>query len=149
MAEKTDRSCTAPRFRALRFLRLNNNMLTGPLPHEGFGNLMCLASLEIEGNKLTGIIPKDLPRSLRRLHLSYNRLERDIPWQLFQCSALAYISLSNNYLSGPLSDNVINLNSLRVFHLENNRHNEQDRAIITESVAAFLPDLVAQKGFRI
>ena len=135
--------------RALRFLRLNNNMLSGPLPHEGFGNLTRLASLEIEGNKLTGAIPKDLPRSLRRLHLSNNRLERDVPRQLYQCSALADISLSSNYLSGPVSDDVINLKGLRVFHLDNNRHTEQDRAIIIESVAAFLPNLVAQKGFRI
>jgi hypothetical protein len=55
----------------------------------------------------------------------------------------------DNYLSGAVSDDVVNLKALRVFMLTGNRHSAQDKAVITDSLKVYLPNLVRQQGFRI
>ncbi len=124
-------------------------MLSGPLPENGLGKLNALASLELDDNKLSGEIPRDLPKNLRRLHLTGNRLVRDLPPGFYKCLGLSDVALQDNYLSGPLSDDIASLKRLRVFRMDGNRHTERDRGVISESIAAFLPGLVASKGFRI
>ena len=48
-----------------------------------------------------------------------------------------------------MSDDVANLKHLRLFKLEGNRHSATDRDVITDSMKAYLPDLVKANGFRI
>ena len=108
-----------------------------------------LSSFECDDNKLTGSLPDDLPANLRRLHLAGNRLSGDLPPAMYKCADLSSVILTGNYLSGPISDEIATLNRLRVLRLDENRHTERDRDVITECITAYLPSIVAQKGFRI
>lgn len=84
-----------------------------------------------------------------KLHLQNNRLTKDLPKSLFLLTGLADVNVSDNCLSGALSDDVANLKQLRLFKMEGNRHSATDRAVITDSLTVYLPALVKAQGFRI
>ena len=89
------------------------------------------------------------PRYATKVHLQGNRFEHDLPPSFFECTSLADVNLADNYLSGAVSDDVANLTSLRLFRLDGNRHSEADRDVIRDCMAAYLPTLVKQAGFKI
>ena len=94
-------------------------------------------------------MPNDLPLNLNRIHLAGNRLSGDLPPAMYKCLGLSSVVLTGNYMSGPISDEIATLKRLRVLRLDENRHTERDRDVITECITAYLPGIVAQKGFRI
>ena len=120
---------------------------TGPLP-KAVSKLKRLMILEANGNDLDGDLPA-FPLGLVKLHLQNNEFVHDLPPSLFLLRGLADVNLSDNCLSGAVSDDVANLTALRLFKMEGNRHSATDRAVITDSLTAYLPALVKAQGFRI
>jgi len=131
----------------LKTLRLSANKLSGALP-AAFTKLRQLKILELDENELSGEIGP-LPRNLIKVHLQGNRLARDLPDSLFKLDGLADLDVSHNYLSGAVSDEIAGLKALRLFHIEGNRHSGAEKALITECIKNYLPDLVRNQGFRI
>jgi Leucine-rich repeat (LRR) protein len=131
----------------LRALRMCNNKFSGKLPL-GIVNLSQLMILDLSDNGIEGELPT-MPKQLSKVHLQNNKLTRDIPISFFQLINVADVNLSNNYLSGAVSDDVVNLTRLRILRLDGNRHSLADRNVITDCITAYLPALVRSQGFKI
>ncbi|CAB9508318.1 LRR receptor-like serine threonine-protein kinase At4g08850 [Seminavis robusta] len=112
----------------LRFLRLNNNMLTGALPTGLFSKKagVALESLALYSNQFSGTIPAEWVASLLEgsgkltlLTLNRNTLTGTIPSELGLLS-LNTISLKDNSLTGSLPEELFKQSSLQVLYLGRN-----------------------------
>ncbi|XP_020698802.1 probable inactive receptor kinase At5g10020 [Dendrobium catenatum] len=83
----------------LKVLRARNNLLTGPIPEDLFGDAMQLMDLDLSGNGFTGSIETVSSSSLNFLDLSSNSLSGHLPSNLARCMS---VDLSKNMLSGDL-----------------------------------------------
>ncbi|CAH8362315.1 unnamed protein product [Eruca vesicaria subsp. sativa] len=105
----------------LKTVRLDNNYLSGPLPH--FFKLRGLKSLMLSNNSFSGEIPQDFFKDLtklKRLFLDHNQFVGKIPSSLMQLPNLEEIHLQFNKFSGeilPMTD--IN-KSLKIVDFSNN-----------------------------
>ncbi|CAN8268377.1 unnamed protein product [Cochlearia groenlandica] len=92
----------------LRTLRLDNNLLSGPLPP--FFKLHGLKSLLLSNNTFSGEISDDFFKDtsqLKRVFLDNNRLSGKVPSSLMQLAGLEEIHLQGNQFYGeipPLTD---------------------------------------------
>ncbi|KAK6152030.1 hypothetical protein DH2020_014665 [Rehmannia glutinosa] len=87
----------------LRFLSLENNTLSGPMPE--FNRLSSLKSLFLSGNQLSGEIPPDYFNnmgSLKKLQLARNKFSGKIPDSLLKLGNIMEIQLQQNEFSGPV-----------------------------------------------
>ncbi|XP_008791706.2 putative receptor-like protein kinase At3g47110 [Phoenix dactylifera] len=110
------------RLKELRILGLAGNKLLGEIP-AAFGNLSMLIHLELYGNELEGTIPATFSefQKLLSLDLSTNRLNGSIPREPFTLTSLnSLMNLSNNFLTGPLPDDIGGLENLIALDLSNN-----------------------------
>ncbi|XP_031131972.1 receptor kinase-like protein Xa21 [Ipomoea triloba] len=106
----------------LEELLLDNNNFAGMVPRE-IGNLTMLKFLHLGSNYLEGEIPKELGKldELEELKLDENELSGFIQWEIFNISSLTDMTLASNYnLSGPISDCLGNVSSLREVYLFKN-----------------------------
>jgi Leucine-rich repeat (LRR) protein len=89
--------------KALSFLDLSNNLLTGQLPN-CFMNWSTLVVLNLANNNLSGEIPSSVGSlfSLQTLSLNKNSLYGELPMSLKNCSMLKFLDLSRNQLSGEI-----------------------------------------------
>ncbi|KAL0333683.1 UNVERIFIED_CONTAM: hypothetical protein Sangu_1524500 [Sesamum angustifolium] len=88
---------------SLRFLSLENNSFSGPLPE--FNQLSSLRSLFLSGNQFSGEIPQgyfDKMGSLKKLHLARNKFTGPIPGSLTKLSNLMEMWLQENEFSGSV-----------------------------------------------
>uniref|UniRef100_A0A0E0KNA4 non-specific serine/threonine protein kinase n=1 Tax=Oryza punctata TaxID=4537 RepID=A0A0E0KNA4_ORYPU len=104
------------KLRVLRTLLLAANNLEGDIP-DSLGTSMSLSYVNLANNTLNGVIPDSLASSpsLSMLILSRNNLSGQIPAKLFSNSSkLTKIDLQMNSLSGPIPafENVTALNFL-------------------------------------
>ncbi|KAL6126149.1 hypothetical protein ACLB2K_074200 [Fragaria x ananassa] len=92
-------------FSSLESLDLSGNKLSGMVP-DSIGKLSSLAYLDLSTNQLTGRIPEQIGKmsSLESLDLSRNWLRERIPQSIGQLSSLRYINLSVNHLEGEISE---------------------------------------------
>ncbi|CAK9136484.1 unnamed protein product [Ilex paraguariensis] len=88
---------------SLRYLHLQGNTLTGPLPNV-LSTASSLVTLDLRDNKFSGRIPSwiSLLSNLRVLLLKGNDLEGSIPFELCQLIILSIVDLSHNNLSGSI-----------------------------------------------
>ncbi|XP_047325102.1 probable LRR receptor-like serine/threonine-protein kinase At2g16250 isoform X2 [Impatiens glandulifera] len=86
---------------SLSFLDLSQNSLTGSIP-SSFSSLLNLTFLDISSNFLSGIIPPFIGSlsKMKSLSLSNNSLSSPIPSQLGNLTNLVHLDLSFNSLSG-------------------------------------------------
>ncbi|KAJ6722349.1 LEUCINE-RICH REPEAT PROTEIN KINASE FAMILY PROTEIN [Salix koriyanagi] len=87
----------------LRVLGLQNNSLTGPIPHD-LSKLTNLKSVFLDHNSFTGSFPPSLLflNRLRTLDLSYNNLSGPIPSALISLDRLYYLRLDRNRFNGSI-----------------------------------------------
>ena len=99
---------------AVTRLQLNNNNLTGAIPHH-LGNLADLTDLWLYQNDLSGPIPPELGSltNLHHLYLFSNNLSGTIPVQLGNLANLVQLQLADNNLSGPIPPELGNLSNLQ------------------------------------
>ncbi|KAL9293553.1 putative pollen receptor-like kinase 3 RLK-Pelle-LRR-III family [Arabidopsis thaliana] len=100
----------------LRTIRLDNNLLSGPLPP--FFKLPGLKSLLLSNNSFSGEIADDFFKEtpqLKRVFLDNNRLSGKIPASLMQLAGLEELHMQGNQFTGeipPLTDGNKVLKSL-------------------------------------
>ncbi|KAL9382734.1 hypothetical protein Peur_025769 [Populus x canadensis] len=112
-------------FRNLFVLDLQNNSLSGTIPHE-IGKMTLLKSLnqlDLSYNILTGEIPYSIGnlRNLSLLHLIQNQLSGCIPSSIGNMTMLVNVSLQQNNLIGLIPSSVGNLTSLSFLYLWDNK----------------------------
>ncbi|KAJ3189594.1 Sterile alpha and TIR motif-containing protein 1 [Irineochytrium annulatum] len=113
---------------SVQTMRMRNNMLSGGLPD--FSAFTNLTELNLQFNNFTGTIPATLAtKNLSVVALNSNQLSGKIPDQLFQISALKELDVSQNNLTGGLSQDWGGLQQLMYFYAQSNQ--------LTGSVPAF------------
>ncbi|KAL1205526.1 Pollen receptor-like kinase 3 [Cardamine amara subsp. amara] len=105
----------------LRTIRLDNNLLSGPLPP--FFKLHGLRSLLLSNNSFSGEIAndffKDTP-NLRRVFLDHNHLSGKIPASLMQLTDIEELHMQGNQFSGEIPPIADGNKSLKSLDLSNN-----------------------------
>uniref|UniRef100_UPI0005C9C710 probable leucine-rich repeat receptor-like protein kinase At1g35710 n=1 Tax=Fragaria vesca subsp. vesca TaxID=101020 RepID=UPI0005C9C710 len=116
----------------IRSLYLSNNDLVGSFPD--FTNFSSLESLDLSGNKLSGMVPDSIGKlsSLTYLSVDENQLRWTIPESIGELSRLYYLSLSGNLLSGRIPESIGKLSSLAHLDLSKNQ------------LSGRIPDSIAQ-----
>jgi len=83
----------------LQQLLLDNIGLIGTLP-ETFSNMWNIVNISLSGNSLTGSIPDfPMPKRLKRLDLSNNKLRGRVPVRAVSSTKLEHLVLGNNRLT--------------------------------------------------
>src|SRR5690349_3541825 len=104
-------------------LILGSNTLSGPLP-EGIKNAISLSKLSLSHNLLSGAIPSAIGglKSIQSLLMDNNRFSGEIPLEIYtQLPGLAAVDLSNNDLSGAITQDILAMStngSLAFFNVE-------------------------------
>ncbi|EOA25493.1 hypothetical protein CARUB_v10018834mg [Capsella rubella] len=105
----------------LRTIRLDNNLLSGPLPL--FYKLPGLKSLLLSNNSFSGEISDDFFKEtpqLKRVFLDNNRLSGKIPASLMQLSGLEELHMQGNQFSGEIPPLTEGNKILKSLDLSNN-----------------------------
>ncbi|XP_037461830.1 leucine-rich repeat receptor-like kinase protein CLV1a [Triticum dicoccoides] len=110
---------TITKLTRLRTLDLSCNTLNGTIP-TGIWSMQNLEFLDLHSNSLSGRIPDDFCKlknlsQLRTLDLSSNTLKGTIPSGIWRMQNLSLILLNGNLLSGPLPENVTQLQLASIF----------------------------------
>ncbi|CAB9510239.1 STYKc [Seminavis robusta] len=93
--------------RALEFLSLDHNQLSGPIPARWFEGTAKLTSLKTSSNRLTGRIPSELGLiPWENLSLGNNSLTGSLPVEVFHQGYLKSLYLHDNDLTGTLPSEV-------------------------------------------
>ena len=94
----------------VRYLDLDDNNLTGPIPRS-LGRLDQLFILGLGGNSLIGRIPSEISelRGLRDLYLDDNELSGPLPPEMGDMAGLRDLDVSGNDLSGPVPETFARL----------------------------------------
>ncbi|KAL2626667.1 hypothetical protein AAZV13_07G125900 [Glycine max] len=144
----------------LRFLKLSNNMLEGPifnipngletliLSHNRFTGRLpsnifnsSVVSLDVSNNHLVGKIPSYVYNfsTLTGLYMSNNHFEGSIPIELAELEDLTYLDLSQNNLTGHVPSFA---NSpVKFMHLNNNHLSGLSKRMFNENSSLVMLDL--------
>ncbi|XP_060214458.1 probable leucine-rich repeat receptor-like protein kinase At5g63930 isoform X2 [Lycium barbarum] len=111
-------------FSSLRFLRLQNNRLSGTIP-ASIGYLTSLQRLSLANNQLKGPIPSSIGnlKSLTELYLTYNQFVGQLPRSIGRISQLLLLSISHNMIEGPLPQEISSLSNLQSLDISFNHLN--------------------------
>lgn len=103
-------------------LKLSNNFFTGEIP-DNIGNCSSLQHLLIDGNDLSGNIPKSTFQlvNLSVLYLQNNKLSGPLSKDFGILSNLVELDISNNGFYGILPEMFGSLTRLKIFSAESNR----------------------------
>ncbi|XP_030968997.1 receptor-like protein 56 isoform X3 [Quercus lobata] len=101
-------------------INLSYNLLSGLLP--SCLNLQDVVHLLLQGNKLTGSLPKTIlnSSSLSTLDIKDNFFNGSIPDEIDGLSSLKVLSLSGNHFSGVISKRLCRLKWIDIMDLSNN-----------------------------
>nr|XP_023908326.1 receptor-like protein Cf-9 [Quercus suber] len=101
-------------------INLSRNLFSGLLP--SCLNLQNVTHLLLEGNKLTGSLPKAIlnSSSLVTLDIRDNRFTGSIPDEIVGLSNLKLLSLSGSHFSGVISKQLCRLKRIGIMDLSNN-----------------------------
>ncbi|CAH8271754.1 unnamed protein product [Arabidopsis lyrata] len=116
----------------LKTIRLDNNLLSGPLPH--FFKLRGLKSLMLSNNSFSGEIRDDFFKDmskLKRLFLDHNKFQGNIPSSITQLPQLEELHLQSNNFTGEIPPEIGNIKNLKVLDLSTN----QLEGTVPESIA--------------
>ncbi|XVF36511.1 hypothetical protein REPUB_Repub19eG0064300 [Reevesia pubescens] len=131
------------RLTKLRVMVFTTCMLYGRIP-ASIGNMTSLVDLELDGNFLSGQIPKELGllKNLRQLELYYNQhLSGTIPEELGNLTELRDLDMSVNRLSGSIPVSIFRLPKLEALQLYNNSLTGEIPGVIADSTTLTLLSL--------
>mmetsp|Transcript_2848 Transcript_2848/g.7827 ORF Transcript_2848/g.7827 Transcript_2848/m.7827 type:complete len:763 (+) Transcript_2848:120-2408(+) len=102
---------------------LHDMSLLGTLPSELAMLSNSLQHLNLDGNELTGSIPKELEEltNLISLRLRRNNLEKDLSIDFAELTSLQILDLGENSLTGYLPYNILYLDSPIEIYLDSNK----------------------------
>ncbi|CAF1774654.1 unnamed protein product [Brassica oleracea] len=106
-------------------LDLGRNFISGTIPYD-IGNLISLQKLRLDENLLTGPLPRELPSSLgnitrlEQLYLSSNSFEGAVPPSLGHCKYILYLWIGSNKLNGTIPQEIMQIQSLVYLNLSDN-----------------------------
>ncbi|KAL0867343.1 hypothetical protein Bca101_046461 [Brassica carinata] len=107
----------------LSVMHLRNNSLSGTFPEESIGDH--LKSLDVGGNRLSGVLPKSLINCTRLefLNVENNMIKDTFPFWLRSHTNLQVLVLRSNEFHGPISSpgDSLSFPKLRIFDISNNR----------------------------
>ena len=103
------------------FFSLSSNNLSGRIPNE-IRDMSSLTDLRLGGNNLTGNIPPEIGQTpkLQHLFLDDNQLMGSIPEDLYNLD-LIRLGLTDNQLTGSVSNRIGDLQNLVLIRLRNNQ----------------------------
>ena len=107
----------------LRLLGLNNNRISGSVPDE-IGALTQLRSLSLSGNLVQGTLPGDALAALTALtymNMRTNGLSGELPVALGSLTGLTLLNLEDNALQGTVPEQFSALTALQYLGLQDNR----------------------------
>ncbi|CAM8955342.1 unnamed protein product [Rhodiola kirilowii] len=119
--------------RSLQRLSLGGNRIYGSIPVQ-IGNLINLATLEIDSNSLAGEIPASIGNlyKLGKLYLGVNKLSGIVPSLIGNLTNLYDLALSENQLEGSLPSSLQRCIRLQALNIENNRlHGDSSLKILS------------------
>ncbi|CAH9122583.1 unnamed protein product [Cuscuta epithymum] len=109
----------------------SNNVISVSLSNMGFSGTLSpkikvlkkLATLSVQGNRITGRIPEEVGNlsSLTMLNLENNQLSGEIPLSLENLKMLQFLYLNRNNLTGTIPQSLSTLPSLTNLQLGSNR----------------------------
>jgi Leucine-rich repeat (LRR) protein len=101
---------------------LNNNNFTGSIPNASYASLVYLSNIDLRNNSLTGTVPISLFSlpSLQTLLLSQNQLSGNLSEFSKVSPVLQTIDISSNNLQGPLPSSIFKISQLNVLNLASN-----------------------------
>ncbi|KAL8159101.1 hypothetical protein V2J09_000638 [Rumex salicifolius] len=110
---------------SLTRLRLGSNFITGKIPVSICENLVELVYLELENNKLSGIIPSELGscKKLQLLSLARNYISGELPVELSNLTKLTVLNLQMNKLHGEIPSEISKLSNLVTLNISSNHLN--------------------------
>ncbi|CAH8392885.1 unnamed protein product [Eruca vesicaria subsp. sativa] len=106
----------------LKTVRLDNNLLSGPLPH--FFKIRGLKSIMLSNNTFSGEIPDDFFKDmtkLKRLFLDNNQFVGKIPTSIMQLPHLEELHMQGNKFSGEIPPLIETNKNLKSLDLSNNQ----------------------------
>ncbi|XP_042036473.1 probable LRR receptor-like serine/threonine-protein kinase At3g47570 isoform X2 [Salvia splendens] len=107
---------------SLKFIDLSNNTLSGNIPT--FHHLPKLEELYLFHNNFEGWLPSDVCSSnmsnIKTLELYGNQLQGPIPPNIWKCTHLEILALSDNNLSGNIPFEIGNMSMLKELYLSGN-----------------------------
>ncbi|KAF8113411.1 hypothetical protein N665_0050s0063 [Sinapis alba] len=106
----------------LKTVRLDNNLLSGPLPH--FFKVRGLKSIMLSNNTFSGEIPDDFFKDmskLKRLFLDHNQFVGKIPSSIMQLPHLEELHLQGNKFSGQIPPLIETNKNMKSLDLSNNQ----------------------------
>jgi Leucine-rich repeat (LRR) protein len=103
---------------SIKYLRLGNNNLTGDLSADLLLEWSRIVELDLSGNKLNGNLPDNLfeMQYLRIVDLHSNKFDGVLPPMFGYTPVIEFLSLSQNRLSGSIDSSISSLSNLR--HLD-------------------------------
>ncbi|XP_043712222.1 leucine-rich repeat receptor-like tyrosine-protein kinase PXC3 isoform X2 [Telopea speciosissima] len=115
-------SLTDGKLSQLTYLELDNNKLTGLVPPQ-LGTFQRLALLNLAQNDLYGLLPKELGNlhQLQVLKLQSNKLTGEIPQEYSQLWKLSILNISRNSLNSSIPSAISSLGNLTILDLRENR----------------------------
>mmetsp|Transcript_23774 Transcript_23774/g.49399 ORF Transcript_23774/g.49399 Transcript_23774/m.49399 type:complete len:386 (+) Transcript_23774:1708-2865(+) len=112
LSGKLDDFVSAKGLEALKKLRLEYNSFSGTIPD--FTGMPSIEVLYLYNNSFTGSLNADkLPPTLKKLKVSNNTLNNEIPSKLGEFENLEALSLNGNEFVGKIPSELSNLNSLQ------------------------------------
>nr|XP_017253707.1 PREDICTED: probable LRR receptor-like serine/threonine-protein kinase At3g47570 [Daucus carota subsp. sativus] len=124
----------------LEVLDLRGNQIYGIIPRE-IGKLLSLTLLILEHNLLTGSVPESVGylSKLNILILGGNNISGLIPTSISNCTQLLDLSLENNRLRGSMPTELFNMSSLQILSLSNNKL----EGVVPEQVRGLSPQCIS------
>uniref|UniRef100_A0A2L2YLK1 Insulin-like growth factor-binding protein complex acid labile subunit n=1 Tax=Parasteatoda tepidariorum TaxID=114398 RepID=A0A2L2YLK1_PARTP len=119
----------------LQYLNLANNQIT-VLPANAFSGLPGVKELRLDGNKINKIFPgafNNILRSLDKLHLQHNKIQKFERNVFKQMVKLKYLDISYNDFSKFAKTDFTDLTFLWFLNVSNNHLNEFPRSALTRN----------------
>ncbi|PRP82797.1 hypothetical protein PROFUN_10012 [Planoprotostelium fungivorum] len=109
----------------------SNNAFNGSLPSSMFSEVNCLNTLLLDGNSISGSIPKEIYnlKQLKTLDLSQNLIRGTIPSSIGALNQITTLYLYTNLISGSIPPSIGNLSAIEDLNFKDNYYVGMDLSL--------------------